>query len=198
MKVRSQRYGRWVALAALALAVAAIVAPSGVAMPLGGSLPCAPQCGTFETQTFGGPLAGGPSVAELAEFRNAEYRNAVEQVASPPLSELEKFSFDGQPSNGIETVTSVEPPVISWGAFGQVTTDPRLEPLYPVVAPLSGPASVPTTTPHRVPLTFDQPAGEPGTDWPAVGIAAGLGALALIGGAMIVGMNRRRPPLANA
>ena len=171
MKVRSQRYGRWVALAALALAVAAIVAPTGVAMPLGGNLPCAPQCGSFETQTFGGPLAGGPSVAELA----SEHRNAVEQVASPPLSELEKFSFDGPG-----------------------TANPRLEPLYPVVAPLSGPESVPTTTPHRVPVTFDQPAGEPGTDWPAVGFAAGLGALVLIGGAMIVAMNRRRPPLANA
>jgi hypothetical protein len=175
MKVRSQRYGRWVALAALALAVAAIVAPTGVAMPLGGH-PCVPQCGSFETQTVGVPLAGGPSVAELAEYRNAEYRNSVEQVASPPLSELEKSSFDGPG-----------------------TANPRLEPLYPVVAPLSGPESVPTTTPHRVPLTFDQPAGEPGTDWPAVGFAAGLGALVLIGGAMmIVGMNRRRPPLANA
>ena len=170
MKVRSQRYGRWVALAALALAVAAIVAPTGVAMPLGGNLPCAPQCGSFETQTVGGPLAGGPSVAALVE-----HRNAVEQVASPPVSELEKFSFDGP------------------GA-----ANPRLEPLYPVVAPLSGPESVPTTTPHRVPVTFDQPAGEPGTDWPAVGFAAGLGALVLIGGAMIVAMNRRRPPLANA
>lgn len=184
MKVRSQRFGRWVALAALALAVAAIVAPAAGAMPLG-SLPCTPHCGSFEPeQTAGAPLAGGPTVAQLTERRNA-----VVVIATPPLSELEKFSF-GQPSNGVR-------PDDQPGLRGPGAADPVIEPLYPVVAPLSGPESVPTPT--RVPVTFDSPIGETGgTDWPAVGIAAGLGALLLIGGAVVVVMNRRRPPLAHA
>ena len=181
MKVRSQRYGRWVALAALALAVAAIVAPAAGAMPLG-NLPCVPHCGTTESEeTAGVPLAGGPTVTQLNDRRNA-----VEVIAAPPLSELGKFSF-GQPSNGVR-------PDDQPGLRGPGAADPIAQPLYPVVAPLSGPETVPAT-PNRVPVTFDEPSG---TDWPAVGIAAGLGALLLAGTTTMFVVNRRRPPLARA
>lgn len=242
MKVRSQRFGRWLVLAALVLAVAAIAAPTAGARPLG-ALPCDPGCQFGETQvTAGGPLVGGPSIAQMLQRHKAS-----PVVTSPSLVELTKFSFDGPadpvvkplypitaPLSGPATVPTDATPVTTDvpyggpslaslsrfsfegpigvtgnppvfrpddvpGGNGPVSLNPVVkQPLYPVVAPLSGPESVPTTTPHRVPVTFDQPAGEPGTDWPAVGFAAGLGALVLIGGAMIVAMNRRRPPLANA
>ncbi len=89
MKVWSQRFGRWLVLAALVLAVAAIAAPTAGARPLG-ALPCDPGCQFGETQvTAGGPLVGGPSIAQMLQRHKAS-----PVVTATALAELTKFSFD--------------------------------------------------------------------------------------------------------
>jgi hypothetical protein len=239
MKVWSQRYGRWLGLAAVALAVAASAVPTAGARPLGG-LPCDPQCGTIEVQHGpGGPLAGGPSVVEMQQRHNS-----VPAIAAyaPPLSQLAKFSFAGPadpvvqplypitaPLSGPATVPTDATPVITDvpyggpslanfskfsfegpigvtgyspvlrpgdvpGGNGPVSLNPVVkQPLYPITAPLSGPATVPT---DATPVTTDAPNG--GTDWTAIGIAAGMGALLLGAAALIVGTSHRRQTPAQA
>ena len=237
MKVWSQRYGRWLGLAALALAVAAFAAPTAGAHPLG-ALPCDPGCQFGETQvTTGGPLVGGSSIAQMLQRHKAS-----PVVTAPSVAELAKFSFDGPadpvvkplypitaPLSGPATVPTDATPVITDVPYGGpplasllkfsfegpigVTGDPPVfrpgdvpggngpvslnpvvkQPLYPITAPLSGPATVPT---DATPVTTDAPNG--GTDWTAIGIAAGMGALLLGAAALIVGTSRRRQTPAHA
>ena len=236
MKVWSPRFGRWLVLAALVLAVAVIAAPTAGARPLG-ALPCDPGCQFGETQvTAGGPLVGGPSIAQILQRHKAS-----PVVTATALAELTKFSFDGPadpvvkplypitaplsgpatvPTDATPVTTDVpyggpslanlsrfsfegpigvtgNPPVLRPGDVpggnGPVSLNPVVkQPLYPITAPLSGPATVPT---DATPVT-DAPNGGP--DWPAIGIAAGMGALLLAAAALVIGTSRRRPTTAHS
>ena len=187
MKVWSQRFGRWLVLAALVLAVAAIAAPTAGARPLG-ALPCDPGCQFGETQvTAGGPLVGGPSIAQMLQRHKAS-----PVVTATALAELTKFSFDGP--IGVTGNPPVFRPGDVPGGNGPVSLNPVVkQPLYPIAAPLSGPATVPT---DATPVTTDAPNGGP--DWPAIGIAAGMGALLLAAAALVIGTSRRRPTTAHS